>query len=277
MHVLRTWKQNDKVDITMTRRDSSTVQSATPARPAEESLNWGSALLKDHRPVSRRDLLGAGLAGLFIAMTPTGLLPTSALAATNHRTRVARLPARALLAGYPQLYQQHTLSCEAAVASMATGGRLSEQRILDQMPRDPNPWLGFRGSVDGGQSLADGLANYGIYAPPLAGELQRFGYQTQVIEGATAPDMLRRSIAELHRPVEVWVTHYLGNWSAITGYAGGRSFTLVNGEHARLAIGYDTYGIHSLDPLEGHQYDPWASFLGSWARFNYMGIVVGTA
>jgi uncharacterized protein YvpB len=210
-------------------------------------------------------------------MTPPGIAPASAQATSSHRAGVARLPARALLAGYPQLYQQHALSCEAAVAGMATGGRLSEQRILDQMPRDPNPWLGFRGNVDGGQSLADGLANYGIYAPPLAGELQRFGYQTQVISGAAAPELLRHSIAVLHRPVEVWVTHYLGDWPAITGYSGGRGFTLINGEHARLAIGYDAYGIHTLDPLDGPRYDPWATFLGSWARFNYMGIIVGTA
>jgi hypothetical protein len=75
--------------------------------------------------------------------------------------------------------------------------------------------------------------------------------------------------------VVVWVTHYLGDWPAITGHAGGRSFTLIDGEHARLAIGYDAHGIYTLDPLEGPQYDAWDAFLRSWARFTYMGIVVG--
>jgi uncharacterized protein YvpB len=158
---------------------------------------------------------------------------------------------------------------------MATGGRLTEQQILDRMPFNPNPWLGFRGNVNGGQSLANGLENYGIYAPPLAAKLQRFGYSTQVISGATAQTSLRRAIGVSRQAVVVWVTHYLGDYPAITGYAGGQSFTLINGEHARLAVGYDAYGIHTLDPIDGPQYDSWAAFLPVWARFNYMGIIVG--
>ncbi|HWE62516.1 MAG TPA: C39 family peptidase [Chloroflexota bacterium] len=196
--------------------------------------------------------------------------------AASHGGVQATLPRQARLTGYPQLHQQHALSCEAAVASMATGGRISEDQILARMPHNANPWLGFRGNVDGGQSLADGLANYGIYAPPLAHELQGFGYQTVVITGPTAPALLRYSIGVLRRPVEVWVTHYLGPWPAITGHADGRSFTLIDGEHARLAIGYDAGGIYTLDPLAGPQYDAWATFLASWARFDYMGVVVAT-
>jgi uncharacterized protein YvpB len=127
------------------------------------------------------------------------------------------------------------------------------------MPQNANPWLGFRGNVNGGQSLANGLADYGIYAPPLARELQRFGYEAQVILGSTGPTLLRHSIGVLQRPVEVWVTHYLGDYPAITGYANG------------------SYGIHTLDPIDGPQYDPWATFLASWSRFEYMGISVGTS
>jgi uncharacterized protein YvpB len=145
------------------------------------------------------------------------------------------------------------------------------------MPQNANPWLGFRGDVDGGQSLANGLADYGIYAPPLARELQRFGYQVQVIMGSTAPVLLRHSIGVLQRPVEIWVSHYLGDYPAISGYANGSSFTLINGEHARLAIGYDSYGIHTLDPIDGPRYDPWATFFAAWSRFEYMGISVGTS
>ncbi|HWE63115.1 MAG TPA: C39 family peptidase [Chloroflexota bacterium] len=225
-----------------------------------------------HRTVGRRQLLGAGLAGVLVTLMPAGLVQAAAQKTTS---RLTSAPASALLEGYPQLYQQHALSCEAAVASMATRGRVTEQQILNQMPRNANPYLGFRGNVDGGQSLADGLADYGIYAPPLARELQRFGYQTQVITGTTAPALLRHSIGVLQRPVEVWITHYLGDYPAITGYAGGSSFTLINGEHARLAIGYDAYGIHTLDPIDGPRYDAWATFLAPWSRFNYMGIIVG--
>ena len=87
--------------------------------------------------------------------------------------------------------------------------------------------------------------------------------------------MLRRSIGVLQGPVKVWVTHYLGNYPAITRYSAGKSFTLINGEHARLAIGYDAYDIHTLDPIDGPRYDSWAAFDASWLRFNYMGIIEG--
>jgi uncharacterized protein YvpB len=223
--------------------------------------------------VGRKQLLGTGLAALIAAMAPAGL----ALAASKVAVKAVKEPASALLQGYPQLYQQHALSCEAAAASMATGGRVSEQQILDRMVYNQNPYLGFRGNVNGGQSLANGLQDYGIYAPPLATELRTFGYQADLISGSGAPALLRHAIGVLKRPVEVWVTHYLGDYAAITGYAAGQGFTLINGEHARLAIGYDAYGIHTLDPINGPQYDSWAAFLGPWSRFNYMGIVVGAA
>ena len=228
------------------------------------------------RTIGRRELLGTGLAAALAATMPAGLARAASQASTR-QAGVAKSPASALLQGYPQLYQRHALSCEAAAASMATRGRVSEQQILDQMPLNANPWLGFRGNVDGGQSLGSGLADYGIYAPPLARELQRFGYQTQVITGTTAPALLRHSIGVLQRPVEVWITHYLGDYPAIAGYAAGSSFTLINGEHARLAIGYDAYGIHTLDPIDGPRYDSWPTFIASWSRFEYMGIIVGTA
>ncbi len=159
---------------------------------------------------------------------------------------------------------------------MATAGRVTEQQILNQMPRNANPYLGFRGNVDGGQSLADGLASYGIYAPPLAKELQSFGYSAQVISGSGAPVLLRQSIGLLQRPVIVWITHGLGNYGSITASAAGQTFTLFNGEHARLAIGYDAYGIHTLDPIDGPQYDSWGVFTAPWSRFNYMGLIVGS-
>jgi uncharacterized protein YvpB len=210
---------------------------------------------------------------LIPAPTTHGQTPAPTASA---RGFAASLPAHARLTGYPTLLQRHALSCEAAAASMATRGLVSENTILAHMPSNANPWLGFRGNVNGGQSLADGLANYGIYAPPLARELRQFGYQTVVISGTIAPALLRYSIGVLQQPVEVWVTHYLGDWTAITGHAGGQDFTLINGEHARLAIGYDAGGIYTLDPLEGARYDSWSVFLHSWARFSYMGVVIAT-
>lgn len=229
-----------------------------------------------HAAINRRQLLGGGAGALLLALVPAGLARATTKQASTAAT-YAKVPASAILQGYPQLYQQHSLSCEAAVASMATGGRLSEQQVLNRMPRNQNPYLGFRGNVDGGQSLANGLQDYGIYAPPLAKELQSFGYQAETISGTGAEALLRQSIGIQGRPVQIWVTHGLGDYGEITGYAGGQSFILLNGEHARLAIGYDSYGLHTLDPIDGPQYNSWAAILAPWSRFNYMGIVVGPA
>jgi uncharacterized protein YvpB len=228
-----------------------------------------------YRSTSRRELLSRVLPGMLIALAPVGLARAAPQPRAGRATSGAPAPASAHLLGYPLLHQQHVLSCEAAVASMATRGRLSEQQILDQMPYNANPWLGFRGNVNGGQSLSNRLANYGIYAPPVAKELQRFGYQAQLLLGSTAPALLRYSIGVLKRPVAVWVTRYLVNYPAITGFAQGRSFALIDGEHTRLAIGYDGFGVQTLDPDDGPRYDSWAALLASWARFDYMGIVVG--
>jgi hypothetical protein len=106
--------------------------------------------------------------------------------------------------------------------------------------------------------------------------MRRFGYQTQLMLGPTAPALLRYSVGVLRRPAAVWVTRYLADYPAITGYAGGRSFTLIDGEHTRLVIGYDATGIYTLDPDDGPRYDSWSALLASWARFGYMGIIVGT-
>jgi uncharacterized protein YvpB len=237
---------------------------------ARKRGTYSMAVRQAHGTPSRKQVIGVGLAALAAAVVPVGLVQ----AATEKKSRTT-VPVGALLQGYPQLYQQHSLSCEAAAASMATAGWVTEQQILNQMPRNANPYLGFRGNVDGGQSLADGLASYGIYAPPLAKELQIFGYFAQVISGSGAPLLLRQSIGVLQRPVIVWITHGLGNYGSVTDSVAGQTFTLFNGEHARLAIGYDAYGIHTLDPIDGPQYDSWAVFTAPWSRFNYMGIIVG--
>src|SRR5262249_13082897 len=149
--------------------------------------------------------------------------------------------------------------------------------ILARMPYNANPWLGFRGNLDRGESLDNGLADYGIYAPPLAAGMQSFGYQTTVISGTTAPALLRYSIGVLHLPVIVWVTYGLRDWAPITGHADGASFSLVLGEHARLAVGYNANGIYSRDPLDGLRYDGWYTFTHSWDKFQDMGLILAPA
>jgi hypothetical protein len=179
-----------------------------------------------------------------------------------------------MLDGYPQLYQQHRLSCEAASVSMATHGLIDESTILAAMPHNRDPWLGFRGDIDGHTRLTNDLANYGIYAPPLAREMQHFGYQTTVISGTTAPAQLRYSIGILKLPVVVWIPYHLGKEPVILGHNGTRTFQLVRLEHARLVLGYDAGGIYSHDPIDGLRYDAWPTFLRAWKAFDDMGLIV---
>jgi hypothetical protein len=99
---------------------------------------------------------------------------------------------------------------------------------------------------------------------------------SSAVSVTSTPLLLRQSIGLLQRPVIVWITHGLGNYGSVTDSVAGQTFTLFNGEHARLAIGYDAYGIHTLDPIDGPQYDSWAVFTAPWSRFNYMEIIVGS-
>lgn len=178
------------------------------------------------------------------------------------------LPSAAYLDGYREHYQRHVSSCEAAAVSTASGGLLDEQTVVDAQPVSDNPWLGFRGDIDRPETLANGLQDYGILAPPMARAVQSLGYETRVVIDPAAPQLLRYAIGVLHRPVVVWVTWHLGNWPTIVGHAAGKSFTLVLYEHANTVIGYDQGGVWVLDPLDGGPlYHPWATFLHSWLTY----------
>jgi len=178
------------------------------------------------------------------------------------------LPFTAYLSGYRMHYQQRQLSCEAAAVSMATNGALSEQQVVAAMPISDNPWLGFRGNLDLPETLANGLQDYGILAPPMARAVQSLGYETRVVIGLAAPQLLRYAIAVLHRPVVVWVSWRLEDWPTIVGHADGTSFTLELHEHANTVIGYDQGGVWVLDPWDGGPlYHSWATFLHVWLTY----------
>jgi len=184
------------------------------------------------------------------------------------------LPQRAELSGYHFHHQRHRLSCEAAAVSMATGGQLSEEAILAALPYDANPWRGFRGSYTAATQLKNGLRDYGIYALPLADELQDLGYATAVINGDQAPALLRYSVGVLKKPVVVWVTWRLRQWPTLTVGVGREQLRLILHEHTRVVVGYDARRVHFLDPFDGERWDAWPHFLASWALFGNMGLMV---
>jgi len=219
-------------------------------------------------------------ASILIAFTISLLLPRFALAAHATPTRIASwtdvLPPQASLLRCPAWLQQHSLTCEAASLGIAMDGQPDEAQIAAAMPRNPNPYLGFRGNIDGRETLSNGLADYGIYAPALAVTAHALGLQTRVFGGPQAPALLRYAIGVLHRPVVVWVTYKLQAPRIIWGQDAGATFPLVLDEHANTVIGYDAGGVTVRDPLRGTQFYSWAAFEAAWiGAFQGMSLLAG--
>src|SRR5687768_13140421 len=82
----------------------------------------------------------------------------------------------------PIFAQERNLSCEASAAKMILsfyGKDVPEAEILAFFGSNPNPYLGFRGNVDGKL----GFINYGVYAPPVANSLTNYGVPSTVYSG----------------------------------------------------------------------------------------------
>lgn len=206
--------------------------------------------------ISRPFAVAAALA-VFIA----AVIPRSTLADSTS----------AFLTGYPLLRQQHSLTCESAAASMGTRGTLSEGAIMAELPRDPNPNLGFRGNPDGRQGAS--LSDYGVYAAPISRALSQLGYATQIIAYGTLMDI--RHYVNLGWPVEVWITYAMQRATPRIAFAEGEQFVLVPHEHTVLVVGYRPGYLIVQDPWDGTRvaYDL-ADFTRAWGYFGNMGVAI---
>ena len=154
---------------------------------------------------------------------------------------------------------------------MATQGAVTKSRIMATMPRNPNPYMGFRGNPDGHQGLA--LADYGVYAPPLQQALQGFGYRTKLLLPATNAAV--KQIVRRGWPVVAWITYRLQRALPRIASANGVHFVLVPHEHAVLVVGYDDRTILANDPWTGkHVAYDWRDFDRSWGYFGNMALAV---
>src|SRR5215210_2121057 len=111
------------------------------------------------------------LGGLLALVWTVG--PPAALAA----------PERAVIRGVPSVKQKYNLSCEYAAAYAVTkfwGDSITENEFLRQVPRNPNPHVGFRGNIMG---PIGGLTDYGVYAEPLVPVIEANGYEATVFYG----------------------------------------------------------------------------------------------
>src|SRR5439155_3033346 len=104
---------------------------------------------------------------------------------------------------FPSVTQWYNLSCEYAAAAAVTlywGNVVSQRDFIREVPRSPNPHVGFRGDINGEWG---GINDYGIYAEPLVPVLEGRGYNAVAFYGGV--DRLKAYLAA-GNPVVVWLT-----------------------------------------------------------------------
>jgi len=152
----------------------------------------------------------------------------------------------------PRYKQAHSLTCESSAASMVAnfyGVQLSEEDIIEALPRDENPNLGFRGRLDG---VSGGLTDYGVYAAPIREVLIANGLEAAYVEGGL--EGIKRALDRRH-PVIAWVTYKLRvQEPVIITLSTGQEVKMVNYEHTIVVIGYNQEGFWVNDPYDGKEY-----------------------
>jgi len=152
----------------------------------------------------------------------------------------------------PRYKQAHSLTCESSAASMAANFcriPLSEEEIMEALPRDENPNLGFRGRPDG---VPGGLTDYGVYAEPIREVLEANSLEATYVEDGL--DGIRRALTREH-PVIAWVTYKLRVEQPVEiTLSTGQEVKMVNYEHAVVVTGYNQEGFWVNDPYDGREY-----------------------
>jgi uncharacterized protein YvpB len=181
------------------------------------------------------------------------------------------LPAEARL-DVARQKQSHSLSCESSAASMAAqyhGVDLSEADVLAALPRNANPYLGFRGNPDG---PTGGIEDYGVYAGPITAILNSRGVRAWEVPGGL--DGVKAAIAR-GNPVIVWVTYNCLRSTPVEQIIGGQKIMLVPDQHAVVVVGYNSDGVLANDPWDGQEdFYTTADFRRAMAYFGDMAIEV---
>jgi len=160
----------------------------------------------------------------------------------------------------------------------------SEEELLDCMPRDPNPYLGFRGDPAGRNRHSDGSIdwdNYGAYAPAVAETLNRCvlgpggeAFEAVAISGASY-EQVAQAILDGY-PVIVWITKRGQPPTTHVDTSQGH-VQLVFGEHVWVVVGYHEDGMFDAhDPYpqkDGNQTFHCYTF-PNWDLFDQMAVFV---
>lgn len=183
----------------------------------------------------------------------------------------AGLPAEQRLS-VPRQQQSHNLSCESSAASMAAtylGVPLSEAEVLAALPRNANPHLGFRGSVDG---PTGSIEDYGVYAGPIQNVLSERGLRAELVQDGLPG--IRDALAR-GNPVIAWITYDCQPGTPTTLTVDGQPVTLVPYQHAVVITGYNSEGVWANDPWDGlEDFYARADFERALSYFDNMAIEV---
>jgi uncharacterized protein YvpB len=169
-------------------------------------------------------------------------------------------------------HQSHNLSCESSAASMVAvyhGVDLSESEVLNALPLNDNPHLGFRGNVDGPYG---GIEDYGVYAGPILDILHNRELRAWPVEGGL--EGIKAAIAR-GNPVIAWVTYDCLASTPVQVEANGTTVTLVPNQHVVVVTGYDPAGVWANDPYDGQEdYYPNSDFRRAMGYFGDMAIEI---
>jgi uncharacterized protein YvpB len=185
----------------------------------------------------------------------------------------------------PRDRQDYSLSCEASVSGMAAtyyrpkppeGFITWEEYFVEQIPQDCNPYIGFRGSINGITSTyCEPGYGYGVYAEPVAEALNNAGITAKVAYGLTYNDVAEE--IRNNRLVIVWISPFNDPAKC------ENSVCLIFGEHVWLVRGIkgtpDNYLFLINDPQTGIDY--WVYEFPRWEEFKSeagegnMSIIIG--
>jgi LPXTG-site transpeptidase (sortase) family protein len=160
----------------------------------------------------------------------------------------------------------------------------SEEELLNCLPRNPNPYLGFRGDPAGYNRFPDGTINwenYGAYAPAVAQTLNQCvlepaGSEFEAVAVNKASyEQVADSVLDGY-PVIVWVARR-GNAETITIDTPEGPVRLVFGEHVWVVAGYQedgTFQVHDPYPRENGVQTLHVRSFPNWDLFERMAVFV---
>jgi uncharacterized protein YvpB len=164
------------------------------------------------------------------------------------------------------------------------GDAPSEGDLLACMPRNPNPYLGFRGDPAARNRHDDGSINwdnYGIYAPAVAETLNRCAlkpagakFEAVAVKGVSYEEVTQAVLDGY--PVIVWVAKG-SDPKTITVDTPEGEVLLVFGEHVWVVVGFyedGTFEVNDPYPQKNESQTLRVRSFPNWELFDQMAVFV---